>query len=66
MDASHFVDIVRHNFEPGTSLAVVSTIQFVATLQVCKLLFYLIPSPCIAENKVNYYILSYIIIQWHG
>ena len=35
LDATHFVDTVRHNFEAGTSLAIVSTIQFVATLQVC-------------------------------
>ena len=39
LDATHFVDIVRHNFEPGASLAIVSTIQFVATIQVCELLF---------------------------
>ena len=38
LDASHFVDTVRYNFEAGTSLAIVSTIQFVATLQVCELL----------------------------
>ena len=36
LDATHFVDTVRHNFEAGSSLALVSTIQFVATLQVCK------------------------------
>ena len=36
LDATHFVDTVRHNFEVGSSLALVSTIQFVATLQVCK------------------------------
>lgn len=33
LDATHFVDTVRYNFEAGTSLAIVSTIQFVATLQ---------------------------------
>ncbi|CAH3109112.1 unnamed protein product [Porites lobata] len=33
LDATHFVDTVRHNFEVGSSLALVSTIQFVATLQ---------------------------------
>jgi len=40
VDASHFVDTVRYNFEAGASLAIVSTIQFVTTLQVhlCKLL----------------------------
>ena len=37
LDATHFVDTVRHNFEAGALLAIVSTIQFVATLQVCKL-----------------------------
>ena len=35
-DATHFVDTIRRNFEVGFSLAFVSTIQFVATLQVCK------------------------------
>lgn len=39
LDATHFVDTVRHNFEPGASLAIVSTIQFVATLQVSELFF---------------------------
>lgn len=38
LDASHFVDTVRYNLEAGTSLAIVSTIQFVATLQVCEML----------------------------
>lgn len=33
LDASHFVDTVKHNFEPGASLAILSTIQFVTTLQ---------------------------------
>lgn len=43
LDATHFVDTVRYNFEAGTSLAIVSTIQFVATLQVCGLVrFYCI------------------------
>lgn len=37
LDATHFVDTVRYNFEAGTSLAIVSTIQFVATLQVYEL-----------------------------
>ena len=36
LDATHFVDTVRHNFEVGSSLALVSTIQFVVTLQVFK------------------------------
>ena len=35
LDATHFVDTVRHNFEAGKSLALVGTIQFVTTLQVC-------------------------------
>ncbi|XP_074636218.1 2-(3-amino-3-carboxypropyl)histidine synthase subunit 1-like isoform X2 [Acropora palmata] len=33
IDASHFVDTIKHNFEPGARLAILSTIQFVATLQ---------------------------------
>jgi len=37
LDASHFVDTVRYNFEAGKSLAIVSTIQFVTTLQVSEL-----------------------------
>ena len=35
LDATHFVNTVRHNFEAGKSLAILSTIQFVTTLQVC-------------------------------
>ena len=34
IDTVHFLETLRHNFSPGTSLAVVSTIQFVTTLQV--------------------------------
>ena len=47
LDATHFVDTLRHNFETGASLAIVSTIQFVATLQVCKLFisFFFLCSP---------------------
>ena len=37
LDATHFVDTVRHNFEASALLTIVSTIQFVATHQVCKL-----------------------------
>ncbi|KAG8590172.1 hypothetical protein GDO81_006666 [Engystomops pustulosus] len=33
IDVSHFVDTIRFNFAPGTSLAFVSTIQFVSALQ---------------------------------
>ncbi|XP_071504077.1 2-(3-amino-3-carboxypropyl)histidine synthase subunit 1-like [Diadema antillarum] len=32
IDTAHFLDTIRHNFDPGTSLALVSTIQFVAAL----------------------------------
>ena len=39
LDATHFLETVRHNFEAGASLAIVSTIQFVATLQVRDLFF---------------------------
>lgn len=35
MDNAHFLDTVKFNFPPGHSLALVSTIQFVAALQVC-------------------------------
>lgn len=34
MDNAHFLDTVKFNFPPGQSLALVSTIQFVAALQV--------------------------------
>ena len=34
IDTAHLVDTVRHNFQSGASLALVSTIQFVAALQV--------------------------------
>lgn len=36
MDNAHFLDTVKFNFTPGQSLALVSTIQFVAALQVIK------------------------------
>jgi 2-(3-amino-3-carboxypropyl)histidine synthase len=35
IDSQHFLDTVRHNFPAGHRLALVSTIQFVATLQEC-------------------------------
>lgn len=34
IDNGHFVDTIAHNFPPGSSLALISTIQFVASLQV--------------------------------
>ena len=34
IDTGHFIDTLRYNFEPGSRLALVSTIQFVAALQV--------------------------------
>lgn len=37
MDNVHFLDTVKYNFPPGQSLALVSTIQFVAALQVSRL-----------------------------
>lgn len=37
MDNVHFLDTVKFNFPPGQSLALVSTIQFVAALQVTML-----------------------------
>jgi len=33
IDSLHFVQTLQHNFSPGTHLALVSTIQFVPTLQ---------------------------------
>ncbi len=36
MDNAHFLDTVKFNFPPGQSLALVSTIQFVAALQVIR------------------------------
>lgn len=35
IDTAHFIDTVKYNFAPGSKLAFVSTIQFVAALQVC-------------------------------
>ncbi|KAI9222272.1 diphthamide biosynthesis protein 1 [Blastocladiella britannica] len=35
-DVGHFVDIVRHNLEPGSRLALVATIQFVGSLHVAR------------------------------
>ncbi|CAM9284490.1 unnamed protein product [Lampetra planeri] len=37
MDNAHFLDTVKFNFPPGQSLALVSTIQFVAALQAVSL-----------------------------
>lgn len=34
IDTSHFLETIRFNFTAGTSLAFVSTIQFVSTVQV--------------------------------
>ncbi|XP_066295537.1 2-(3-amino-3-carboxypropyl)histidine synthase subunit 1-like [Branchiostoma lanceolatum] len=36
IDTMHFIQTVRHNFSPASSLALVSTIQFVAALQAAK------------------------------
>lgn len=36
IDTTHLLDSVRLTFTPGTSLALVSTIQFVSTLQVSR------------------------------
>ena len=36
IDTIHFLETLRHNFSPGTSLAMVSTIQFVTALQVSR------------------------------
>lgn len=48
MDNAHFLDTVKFNFPPGQSLALVSTIQFVAALQVIKQLpFYCV---CVDES----------------
>ncbi|XP_060076966.1 2-(3-amino-3-carboxypropyl)histidine synthase subunit 1-like [Ylistrum balloti] len=34
IDTAHFLETIHHNFSPGSHLAFVSTIQFVAALQV--------------------------------
>jgi len=34
IDSVHLVQTLQHNFSPGTHIALVSTIQFVPTLQV--------------------------------
>lgn len=41
MDNAHFLDTVKFNFLPGKSLALVSTIQFVAALQVIQQCLYM-------------------------
>lgn len=38
IDTMHFIDTIRHNFDSGARLALVSTIQFVTALQVSVLL----------------------------
>lgn len=39
VDNAHFVDTVKFNFTPGQALALVSTVQFVAALQVIEAAF---------------------------
>lgn len=39
VDNAHFLDTVKFNFTPGQSLALVSTVQFVAALQVIEAVF---------------------------
>lgn len=46
MDNAHFLDTVKFNFPPGQSLALVSTIQFVAALQVIEHWVHLILCVC--------------------
>jgi len=36
IDTLHFIETLQHNFTAGTHLALVSTIQFVPTLQVSQ------------------------------
>eukprot|EP01104_Vermistella_antarctica_P012381 TRINITY_DN3570_c0_g1_i2.p1 TRINITY_DN3570_c0_g1~~TRINITY_DN3570_c0_g1_i2.p1 ORF type:complete len:387 (+),score=71.19 TRINITY_DN3570_c0_g1_i2:101-1261(+) len=36
IDVQHFVDTIRHNLEPNTAMALVSTIQFSSALQAAK------------------------------
>lgn len=40
VDNVHFLDTVKFNFTPGQSLALVSTVQFVAALQVTEAPFF--------------------------
>lgn len=40
VDNAHFLDTVKFNFTPGQSLALVSTVQFVAALQVTEAPFF--------------------------
>ena len=35
IDIVHFVETVKHNFTAGSKLALVSTVQFISSLQVC-------------------------------
>jgi len=43
IDSLHFIETLRHNFSSGTHLALVSTIQFVPTLQVVLHLLNFLP-----------------------
>ena len=49
IDTIHFLETLRHNFSPGTSLAMVSTIQFVTALQVTRK--FLVPQ--LLHNKME-------------
>ncbi len=34
VDVQHFINTIKYNFKSGTKLAIVSTVQFLSTLQV--------------------------------
>lgn len=48
IDTMHFIETLKLNFEPGCRLALVSTIQFVAALQVS---FFFISPACELVNS---------------
>lgn len=55
IDIVHFVETVKHNFTAGSKLALVSTVQFISSLQVCC-------GSCIFALSIM--LLRFIIISW--
>ena len=48
VDLDHFIKTVKHNFKDGSKIAMVSTVQFLSTLQVKSLrsTYFLLNSNC--------------------
>ena len=54
IDTAHFIDTVKYNFPPGSKLALVSTIQFVAAVQVCHSIFPFPPRAFPLTSKIGW------------